>query len=418
MLVAALAIASALGLLLLGTEDNRICNYAELSDIRGNGISLSKNVRLSVQQSNEHVLMVAPSGAGKTRRFIMPNINRLKNCSLVVTDPCGEIERSCKANRKTYILNPFSADSIGYDPLKLCKNEFEVKKIADVILKNGAVKSGDGKQDEFIQMAKPLLTAYMLFNYNTKKYSFGEMIKNICTKPILHEEEDCICSEIVESDVESAITELDIFMQVYGSAATLSSIRIVMNGCLQSFLDENLQAIFEKPCINFSKLREEESIVYIQIPERHCSYYAPLTATFLTQIIDSLLENSSGLQTYMLFDEFTNIGIIPDMCQLLATARKRSISIVAAIQSLTQLHRVYGETEGKELRELFKSLLVCAGLRDSAEYISNILGYKTEKDKTKPLMSPDEIRRMSKDEVLIICNNKRPVKDEILAGAE
>jgi type IV secretory pathway TraG/TraD family ATPase VirD4 len=106
------------------------------------------------------------------------------------------------------------------------------------------------------------------------------------------------------------------------------------------------------------------------------------------------------------------------MCQLLSTARKRKISIIAAIQSLTQLYRVYGEIQGNELRELFKSIIVGAGLKDSAEYISQMLGNKqTKKNETfitEPLMTPDEIRRMKNDKILIICNNKRPVIDELL----
>jgi len=169
--------------------------------------------------------------------------------------------------------------------------------------------------------------------------------------------------------------------------------------------------------LDFKKLRQEESILYIQIPERHAEYFAPLTATLMSQLIDTLLDNN-GLQIYMLFDEFCNIGIIPDMTKLLSTARKHSLSIVAAIQSLTQLFRVYGEVEGKELQELFKTLLISSSLKDSCEYISNLLGSQDKridgKIKTEPLMSADEIRRMSKDEILIICNNKRPVKDRMI----
>lgn len=403
-------------------SENRICSPMELSGVEGDGIILSRRVRLSPHQSNEHVLMVAPSGAGKTRKFIIPNVNSLKNCSLVVTDPSGEIERTCKTDKKVYILSPFNINTVGYDPLKLCKNEFEVKKIASVILKNGQVKDAkNGRQDEWVQMATPLLTAYMLYNYHTRKYNFADMIKNITTMSILpyknKPEIPSIYVEIMDSGVESAITELEMFMQVMKAEQTLSSIRIVLNSCLQSFLDINTQEIFKKSSIDFSVLRKEQSIVYIQIPERHCEYYSPLSATFLTQLIDSLLDHD-GLQTYVLFDEFTNIGIIPNMCQLLSTARKRKLSIVASIQSLTQLHRVYGEIEGKELRELFKTIMICSGLKDSAEYISEIIGKKrTVKDKTvtmESLMSPDEVRRMDGDTVMIICNNLRPVRDKML----
>jgi type IV secretory pathway TraG/TraD family ATPase VirD4 len=51
-------------------------------------------------------------------------------------------------------------------------------------------------------------------------------------------------------------------------------------------------------------------------------------------------------------------------------------------------------------------------------YISDLLGTTECKEKdttrTKPLMTSDEIRRMDRDDMLIICNNKRPVIDKMM----
>jgi type IV secretion system protein VirD4 len=226
-----------------------------------------------------------------------------------------------------------------------------------------------------------------------------------------------IAKEIDDSKVQSAIIQMNSFLQTKKAEATLSSIRTVLNSCLQLFLDENVKKLFNRPNISMSELRKEESIIYIQIPERHSKYFSPLTATFLTQLFDYLAEND-GLQIYCLFDEFTNCGIVPSISKLLSTLRKHNVSIVAAIQSLNQLYTLYGELLGKEISELFKTTLVCNGLRDSAEYISNLLGIKEyqekEVTKTKPLMTADEVRRLEDDDILIICKNKRPVIDKMM----
>lgn len=414
-------------------KKNKICGSYELESLSGDGIKCSKHVHLSIKQSNEHLLMICPSGGGKSRRFFMPNIKTLKNCSIVCTDPSGEIEKSCKINKKIYKLNPFSNDTIGYNPLLCCQSEFEVRKIANVILTNGLNAFGGkdkGDQQSWVGMATPLLTSYMLMNYHTKQYTFDEMIKRICTMhivPVVIEKDEkgnptkiyrSIEQEIYESKVESAIIEFQAFKQVMGAMQTLSSIRTVMNTCLQLFFDNNLKKVFTKPSINISKLRSEESIVYIQVPERHSNYFSPLVATFLTQMFDILLDNPNGLQVYCLFDEFSTCGIIPNMKELLSTCRKFHISLNCAVQSLQQLYVLYGEMEGKAINELFKTLIVCGGLKDSAEYISKILGTKECKERnttqTKPLMTTDEIRRMGSDKVLIICNNKRPVIDNMM----
>lgn len=397
------------------SDSNKICSKRELMPMSGQGIQCSKSIRLSVHQSNEHILMVAPSGAGKTRKFIMPNVNSLQNCSMIVTDPYGEIRENYKGDKQIYILNPFRDDTIGYDPLQNCNSEFEVRKLAKVILMNGSQSSRKGtatNQTDWIEMATPLFTAYLLYCYHCKRYSFDQVVENICTLPIGYIE-----AEIMGDIFESPKIEFASFTKVTDAKQTLSSIRSVLNCCLQIFLDSKVKKMFSKKSIDFSILRKQESILFIQIPERHSEYFAPLTATLMSQLFDILLDND-GLQTYMMFDEFCNIGLLPDMTKLLSTARKHHLSIVAAIQSLTQLFRVYGEVEGKELQELFKVILCGAGLKDSAEYISNLLGTQDKKIdntyQTKPLMSADEIRRMQSNEILIICNNKRPVKDYMI----
>ena len=113
----ACALVGTLGCLALSTltedTENKICDYTELKGLSGDGIKLSKNIQLSPNASNEHILMLAPSGSGKSRRFMMPNVNAFKNCSLVVTDPSGEIEVTCKTDKKKYIFSPLSRNTRG-----------------------------------------------------------------------------------------------------------------------------------------------------------------------------------------------------------------------------------------------------------------------------------------------------------------
>ena len=157
------------GFCLLEPDKTKLDNYNELKSVTGEGIIISKHIQLSVNQSNEHILMVAPSGSGKSRRFIMPNIPKLNNCSLIITDPSTEIEHTCKTTKKVFILNPFNDNCIGYDPVFACKSEFEVRKIARVILENGMSDSTDSHQKEWVDMGVPLLTSATLNIYKFNK---------------------------------------------------------------------------------------------------------------------------------------------------------------------------------------------------------------------------------------------------------
>jgi len=397
------------------SDATKICSPVELRPLSGQGVCCSQGWRASVKQSNNHILYIAPCGGGKSYNFVTPNVNSDTKGSFVVTDPVGEIRKNYKGNKKVYILNPFSNESIGYDPLKNCKNEFEVKKLAKIILMNGndsARKGNATDKMDWIENAVPLLASYLIYCWYSKRYTFAQAIENICTQTMSYLE-----CEIMQDEYDSPKILFESFSKVSASPQTLGSIRNVLNSCLQCFLDNSVKGLFTKPSINFSLLRTEESILFIQIPERHADYFAPLSATFLSQLFDILLD-TNGLQIYMFFDEFCNIGKIgsgSEFCNILSTCRKHSISISAALQSLQQLFRTYGEIEGTELKEIFGVIMCASGLRDSTEYISGLLGTTTSNIdgivKNRPLMSPDEIRRMKTNEILIICANKRPVKD-------
>lgn len=407
------------------TEDNEVCDYNELKHIKGDGVLCTQNVRLSVKQSNEHILMVAPSAAGKSKRFLSHNIKQLDNCSIICNNPNGELRKFNK-HKKQYIFSPFDENTVGYNPLDNCMTEFDVEKIASIIIQSGmAEDSSMGKQQEWVDMAKPLITSYFLFNWYTKRYTFFDMIKNLMIKPLVPtvnkegevvSKELSLAEELMDSGVESAIIKFKSFMKGFEAKGTIASIYAVMNSCLRIFTDSSVKKILSKPNFDINILRKEESILFIEIPERHTDYFKPLTNVLINQLLDRLFD-SDGLQIYFLMDEFGNTKI-ENVSTVLSTARKKRISLVCTIQSLNQLKDVYGN-KSDTVRELFKTLLVTGGLRDSTEYISNIVGEcirlnNDKKEVKDKLLRPDEIRRLNDDEMLIICSNKRVVKDNMM----
>jgi type IV secretion system protein VirD4 len=397
---------------------SKIASHSELSSLKGDGLIISENVRLSRKYSNEHALVVMPTGAGKTRRIAMPNVRNLKNCSLVVTDPKCEIARECITDKKTMILNPYNSNTVGYDILENCNNTTEVRKYAKVLLVNGNLAnqiltgaSAGSEAVEWLQKATPLLNAYMIYNYYMKRYKFHEMVQRLVSAPLKE-----IGQEIMNSNVTEAKIEFQSFIQIAGSPVTLSCIRNVLLTNLQLFLDSSINNLMSRPSIDLNKLRDEETILYIQIPERDAAYFSPLTAVLVTQILDRLMDNEDGLQTYLILDEMANIGKINGLSQTLSTCRSRRVSILGCIQSLGQLELVYN-SESKVLTELFKTVVFSGGLKDSSEYASELVGlgkfHKNNDTYVDKLMSSDAIRRLKDDELLIICGNKNPVIDKM-----
>jgi len=58
-----------------------------------------------------NLLLFGPNGSGKGTRFLMPNLLQMRDCSMVVIDPKGELAAVTAPYRRTVgevvIINPF-----------------------------------------------------------------------------------------------------------------------------------------------------------------------------------------------------------------------------------------------------------------------------------------------------------------------
>ncbi len=77
-----------------------------------------------IYQGERHLLLFGPNGTGKGTRFLIPNLLSIKDRSIVVIDPKGELAAVTADYRRTVgevvMLNPFNMlglGSKGFNPL-------------------------------------------------------------------------------------------------------------------------------------------------------------------------------------------------------------------------------------------------------------------------------------------------------------
>ena len=409
----------------------------ELKNMIGtDGLRLTKNIKLNQKFDFEGTCTIAPTGAGKTTSFFIPNLldKNIKG-SIVVTDPKGELfkltsnfqEKECK--RKVIVLNPLDPKkSEGYNPLEQCKDTSEVLQLSSLILYNGslAIELMTGKKSggaEWVDMATPLLSAALLWckskGIGTIENAF-KLIINTKTKDL---------DLLMASADEDTQTQYNIFKTVGGADRTTGSIKITLATNLKLFTDKKICEVSKRTTFDPNILREKECIIYVIYPERKSAYLAPYMSVFFSQIFDNVLDNynKKAKAIHFLFDEFANIGLINNMSINAATVRSRQISLNVCLQSISQLEQVYGKENSKAILNNLKTKIILGGLSDieTLRFFSELCGKqniilenksknknnetKSYSNSSKNVLSTDEIRRLKDNEVLLILHNKQPV---------
>lgn len=400
------------------------------------GIILAKGVQLLEKISKEHIVVLGPTGAGKSSTIFIPNLlsPNLKG-SFVVLDAKGELYNITsnyqrKLGRKVIVFSPLNpTESFCYNPLELCKDNTEVTMLAQTILLNGAkslenqtgVKAGG---TEWLQMAQGLFCAALLYCKH-KGDSFGTISNAI--RLIINNSTDNL-DKLFTNSTEDVKEQWNSFKLSCGAEGLRDSIRTTLIANTTMWLDKNIEKITCKTSFKAEDLRKEDTVLYINYAEVDADYLSPLLAVFYSQFLRHLAKYKTNKQIYCLFDEFANCSVISSFSKLITTARSQDIAFLICLQSLSQLEENYGKYNAQTIWGNLNTKCILPGLSDpytlkcvedlinkqeaTVENISidkegNLSSsYNTS---TKKLINYEDIRTLNDDEILIISKNKMPM---------
>ncbi len=150
---------------------------------------------------------------------------------------------------------------------------------------------------------------------------------------------------------------------------------------------------------------------------------------------EEILAGMQGVPITMMLDEFANIGTIPDFPTTISLARGRGVAIWIGVQSLAQLEARYGRPNAQTIITNCATKIVLHGLDvQTAEYVSRMLGDSTvvvqresrsmpesalggnvtrtesRTEHRRPLLTPDEVTRLSESEAIVRTGNHHPMR--------
>lgn len=122
------------------------------------------------------------------------------------------------------------------------------------------------------------------------------------------------------------------------------------------FNDTGISFLTAKSEIDFVTIDEKPTAIFLIIPDEIRTRY-PLAILFVTQLYKRLVERAQSLggrlkrNVYFMLDEFGNMPRFPEFGSIMTVGRSRGIFFELCVQSYSQLYQVYGQDEGKIIKD-------------------------------------------------------------------
>lgn len=427
--------------------------------------------------SDSNSVLVGPSGIGKTNFFLIPQIEyaAASGMSFLVTDTKGYIYQKMGNILKKYygynvvlidFRNPIRSEH--YNLLQLVnkymdlskenkdsqsglKYEAKAQKYAKIVAKSiieSAGFKGGGDNSYFYDSAEGIITSSILLISE-----FGNKGERhiISVFKLIQELSKNISNEENNKDLQTEFAKLIALLpenhkaKWFAGAAVEADIKTALSvfatalSKLTKFIDSELEQIL---CFDgdftAEKFAIEKTAVFVVLPEEDKTKYF-LFSLFLMQLYRELLnladETGGVFKNRIIFfeDEFGTLPPIPDIEMVFSASRSRNILSVPIIQSFGQLKKNYGE-EGKEIILDNCQNTIFSGFSPTSKTagdLSKAMGNYTtqvgsisnknvhEKKNlsvqmaSRPLMTPDEIKRLQKGKFILLKTGSYPMKLDI-----
>lgn len=425
---------------------------------------LSQNVKMSLDtrktKLNNNVLIIGGSGAGKTFFEVKPNLMQMpRNCSFIVTDPKGEILRSCgvmlkKNGYNVKVINLLEMDkSDRYNPFSYIRQETDVVKLITNLIANTTPK-GSNPSDPFWEKAEGLFLQsifyYVWMEMRPEERNFKSVLKLIGEAKVSDKGEpsrlDVRMKYLADTsplgENHPAVKQYNKCMR--GAGDTVRSIIISANSRLAYLENEQVLDMLSQDDLNLAELGigvngdgHTRTALFCVIPDNDKSYNF-IIGLLYTQIFQELYYqadfNCGGrlpIHVTFMLDEFSNVALPDDYCSLLSTMRSREISSVIIIQNLAQIKALFKDT-WETIPGNCDTLIYLGGNEQSThKYISELLGKATIDKRSsgetrgrqgsssrnydvlgRELLTPDEARKFKNEKCLIFIRGFDPIMDD------
>ena len=389
-------------------------NLAYRQPAQARGILFGKKLSLlaySPEQDEGHILVMGPSGTGKTSALLIPTLRSWQGTALVV-DISGDISANVNTPNKI-IFDPTSENCIPYDVFASInavtddtERQERLEQLAYLLLPDKANDSEAGIF--FCKNGRKMITAALICYYG-----MGWGFVQICEFFLGHDWRGLL-NDIAKQ--QNPIANMFISSFAGASEQNTAGCKQAADDALKLFAtNEKIKNALRKSASyeqSISPATLETNSVYIYIPDEKLKIYGDLLRIITAQSMEYFSSRPPENKQMILFclDEFASFGKL-QIVESLRKLRKRRIRILVLTQSVSDVDMIYGKDERKAMLGNFK-FTVILGCKDTEtqEYFSKMIGEKRSllatdpNQKPQPIIKPADLAHLAQD-LFVICDD-------------
>lgn len=440
-------------------------------------------------ETNNNVLVIGGPGTGKTRYFVKPNLMQL-NANYFITDPKGTLIHDIgwvleDAGYEIRTFDTIDFDrSLHFNPIEYIKGEADTLRFVECLIRN---TTGDDQHsgDPFWENAEKLLytslISYLLLHCPEEDHSVPGLLSLLALADAREDDEDYMSPlDMLFHEIETG----ERLMRVAGSSGydissrefqpassgyawvkvakpvrpeddfalasykqfkvaagkTLKSIMVSCNVRMKPFDIAEMKELlaYDEMALDHLGDARAKVAVFCSMSDTDSTFdfvFALLMQQALDTLCEAALSRFSGALprcVHFVFDEFANIGTIPDFERMITVTRSRNIAVSMICQSLSQLDENYGENNAATIMNACDTLLYLGGKSaDTNQKIADMIGKQTVANVSvndsrganptythnyglieRDLMQASEVSRMPRDQALVLINGAQAYLDK------
>lgn len=342
--------------------------------ILAEGVTVSNDTWESGLNNND--IIVGPSGAGKTRGYLVPALLTADDMSLIVTDTKGVLyrqyarrlaERGYRA--QLLDLTDCAHSPVGYNPMDYIRMDGDKVDEQDIMRVAAALcPVEDSRQPYWDLAARGLLAsmvAYAMEALPIEEAHLGSV------------------SRLYEATMDDAYERLMAELQVTEPRAfavrqyaptragkdadkTIACTKAILGEKLAVYASEAVERLFTLPKrVDFASLRGTKTALFVNVSDTDRSMDR-LVSLLYTQAIQALcntpeVDGETFLPVRMIMDDFASGCRVEGFDKVISVVRSRHLYLSVIIQSISQLEGLYGPARSATILNNADTLLYLGG---------------------------------------------------------